>query len=153
MMRERRFTGDIRMGSPPRATLQGGRGYSPPRRRSRSPTPTRANMQARDYSRVIRTGSPTRANMQGRDYSRDLRTRSPTRASLQGGETRDNLQPHHGLGESYSQLVPGLNSKSSEMEKSRRVSSSEHPSDSMERSDYRRHLDEHRGKIAEIVAI
>ncbi|XP_057484536.1 uncharacterized protein LOC130770911 [Actinidia eriantha] len=152
MMRERRFAGDIRMGSPPRATLRGGRGYSPPRRRSRSPTPTptRANMQARDYSRVIRTGSPTRANMQGRDYSRDLRTRSPTRASIQGGETRDYLRPHHGLGESYSQLVPGLNSKSSEMEKSRRVSSSEHPCDSMERSDYRRHLDEDRGKLQKL---
>ncbi|PSR89882.1 suppressor of gene silencing like protein [Actinidia chinensis var. chinensis] len=155
MMRERRFAGDIRMGSPSRATLQGGRGYSPPRKRSRSPT--RANTHVRDYCRDIRTGSPTRANMHGRDYSRNLRpwsptrakdysgyfrTRSPTQASIQGGETRDYLRPHHGLGESYSQLVPGLSSKSSEMEKSRRVSSSEHPSGSMERSDYRRHLDE-----------
>ncbi|GFZ20342.1 hypothetical protein Acr_28g0010470 [Actinidia rufa] len=113
------------MGSPPRATLQGGRGYSPPRRRSRSPNPTRANMQARDYSRVIRTGSPTRVQ-----YA------SPT---------MDWEKAIH-----ISQLVPGLNSKSSEMEKSRRVSSSEHPSDSVERSDYRRHLDEHRGKLQKL---
>ncbi|XP_057480394.1 uncharacterized protein LOC130767523 [Actinidia eriantha] len=92
----------------------------------------------RDYSRNLRTWSPTRA----KDCSGYFITRFPTQASIQGGETRDYLRPHHGLGESYSRLVPGLSSKSSEMEKSRRVSSSEHPSGSMERSDYRRHLDE-----------
>ncbi|THG03513.1 uncharacterized protein LOC114308815 isoform X2 [Camellia sinensis] len=53
MMREKRLGGDVRLRSPPRVTLQGGRDYSLPRGRSR------------DH----RTGSPIRSSVQGRDYS------------------------------------------------------------------------------------
>ncbi|GMP88579.1 hypothetical protein CsSME_00040512 [Camellia sinensis var. sinensis] len=94
MMREKRLGGDVRLRSPPRVTLQGGRDYSLPRGRSR------------DH----RTGSPIRSSVQGRDYS---------------------------WRERHSHFVPGLN----EMEKSRRVLGSEHPSGSSQRRDYSKHLD------------
>ncbi|KAL7202188.1 hypothetical protein ACSBR1_033792 [Camellia fascicularis] len=94
MMREKRLGGDVRLRSPPRVTLQGGRDYSLSRGRSR------------DH----RTGSPIRSSVQGRDYSRRER---------------------------HSHFVPGLN----EMEKSRRVLGSEHPSGSSQRRDYSKHLD------------
>lgn len=93
-MREKRLGGDVRLRSPPRVTLQGGRDYSLPRGRSR------------DH----RTGSPIRSSVQGRDYSRRER---------------------------HSHFVPGLN----EVEKSRRVLGSEHPSGSSQRRDYSKHLD------------